>query len=90
MKSVMPWLKKIYPYGKWFGIGALAAPTATYALNRLQGYNPVHALGIPGSENALNALTPRFARQFINQPDNPILTEALRKLQGGAGATYGL
>jgi hypothetical protein len=86
LKTMMPWLEKIYPYGKWFGIGALAAPTATYAINRVKGYNPVHALGMQAPENVMNTLTPRFARQFVNQPDNPVLAQALRKLQG-AGAS---
>lgn len=82
----MPWLKRLYPYGKWFGIGALAAPSATVAINKLKGYNPEKAMGIIPSDKLMTTITPRFARKYVNPSsspfvqNNPTLERALRKL----------
>lgn len=89
LSAIRPILQKLWPYGKWFGIGALAAPTATHAINRLKGYNPEKELGIAPPENLMTTVTPRFARPYLNPAsgksifkDNPTLESALRKLYG--------
>lgn len=81
LSSVRPLLSKLWPYGKWFGYGALAAPTATYAINRLKGYDPERELQMDVPDNLLNVLTPRFTRQFFNQPENPAFTKLYQQLQ---------
>lgn len=81
LSTIKPLLKKVWPYGKWFGIGALAAPTATYAINRIKGYNPERAMRMNIPDNLMNVLTPRFARQFFNQPENPAFAKLYQQMQ---------
>ena len=82
LSTIRPWLSKLWPYGKWFGAGALAAPTATYAINRLKGYNPEREMGMKIPDVLMNTFTPRFTRRFFNQPEmNPAIAKLYEQLQ---------
>jgi len=81
LSAVRPFLSKLWPYGRWLGAAALAAPTATYAINRIKGYDPERELQMRVPDKLLNVLAPRFTRQFFNQPENPAFARLYSQLQ---------
>jgi hypothetical protein len=81
LSTIRPILSKIWPYSRWIGAAALAAPTATYAINRIKGYDPERELQMRVPDNLLNTLTPRFTRRFFNQPENTAFSKLYQQMQ---------
>lgn len=81
LSTIRPLLAKAWPYTKWIGGAALAAPTATYVINRVKGYDPERELQMRVPDKLLNVLAPRFTRSFFNQPENPAFAKLYKQLQ---------
>lgn len=69
-KTTLPWLTKhVWPWGKYVGAASLMAPTLTYGINKIKGYDPGAA-----AQRAVPQLDPDNILDFVRRSrlDNPL------------------